>query len=287
MPTSLLAIAKKAQERKDARFFNLYRLIDEHLLRDCWRDIRKDAASGVDRVSAQEYEEHLIENIRDLVERLRRKTYRAKLVRRHWIPKLDGRQRPLGIPVVEDKLLQLAVTRILEAIYEQDFLRCSYGYRPNKGALDAVDRLTVKLQFGEYHVVVEADIQGFFDNLDQDILVEMLSRRIGDQTLLRLIRKWLKAGVLDTDGKVTHPLTGTPQGGIVSPILANVYLHYALDVWFHEVVKWHTTGEACLIRYADDFVCAFQNQDEAQHFFGRWSIAWKSSDFNWPPPKAG
>jgi len=162
----------------------------------------------------------------------------------------------------------LAVTRILEAIYEQDFLRCSYGYRPNKGALDAVDKLTVKLQFGEYHVVVEADIQGFFDNLDQDILVEMLSRRIGDRTLLRLIRKWLKAGVLDTDGKVTHPLTGTPQGGIVSPILANVYLHYALDVWFHEVVKWHTTGEACLIRYADDFVCAFQNQDEAQHFFG-------------------
>jgi len=268
MPTSLLAIAKKAQERKDTRFFNLYRLIDENLLLDCWRDIRKNAASGVDRVSAQEYGENLMENIRDLVERLRRKTYRAKLVRRHWIPKPDGRQRPLGIPVVEDKLLQLAVTRILEAIYEQDFLRCSYGYRPNKGALDAVDKLTVKLQFGEYHVVVEADIQGFFDNLDQDILVEMLSRRIGDRTLLRLIRKWLKAGVLDTDGKVTHPLTGTPQGGIVSPILANVYLHYALDVWFHEVVKWHTTGEACLIRYADDFVCAFQNQDEAQHFFG-------------------
>src|SRR3990172_7226577 len=268
MQTSLLAIAKKAQERKDTRFFNLYRLIDENFLLDCWRDIRKNAACGVDRVSAQEYAENLIDNIRNIVERVRRKTYGAKLVRRHWIPKLDGRQRPLGIPVVEDKLLQLAVTRILEAIYEQDFLRCSYGYRPNKGALDAVDRLTVKLQFGEYHVVVEADIQGFFDNLDQDILVEMLSRRIGDQTLLRLIRKWLKAGGLDTDGKVTHPLTGTPQGGIVSPILANVYLHYALDVWFHEVVKWHTTGEACLIRYADDFVCAFEHQDEAQHFYG-------------------
>ncbi len=134
-----------------------------------------------------------MDNIGNLVERLKRKTYRARLVRRHCIPKADGRQRPLGIPVVEDKLLQLAVTRILEAIDEQDFLRCSYGYRPNKGALDAVDKLTVKLQFGDYNFVVEADIQGFFDNLDQDALVEMLSRRIGDQQLLRLIRKWLRA----------------------------------------------------------------------------------------------
>src|SRR2546427_4006755 len=189
MPTSLLAIAKKAREKKDVRFFNLYGLIDEILLRDCWRDIRKNAASGVDDVSAKEYEENLMDNIRNLVERLKRKSYRARLVRRHWIPKPDGRQRPLGIPVVEDKLLQLAVTRILEAIYEQDFLRCSYGYRPNRGALDAVDKLTVQLQFGEYHFVVEADIQGFFDNLDQDLLVEMLSRRIGDRELLRLIRK--------------------------------------------------------------------------------------------------
>ena len=153
MPTSLRAIATKARERKDLRFFNLYRLIDEALLRECWHDIRKNAASGVDGVSAKAYEENLMDNIGNLVERLKRKTYRARLVRRHWIPKPDGRQRPLGIPVVEDKLLQLAVTRILEAIYEQDFLRCSYGYRPNTGALDAVDKLTVKLQFGDYHFV--------------------------------------------------------------------------------------------------------------------------------------
>ena len=268
MQTSLLAIAKKAQEKKDLRFFNLYRLIDETLLLDCWRDIRKKAAYGVDGISAREYGENLIVNIRNLVDRLKKKTYRARLIRRRWLPKPDGRQRPLGIPVVEDKLLQLAVTRILEAIYEQDFLRCSYGYRPGKGALDAVDKLTVKLQFGRYNFVVEADIQGFFDNLDQDILVEMLGRRIGDRQLLRLIGKWLKPGVLDTDGTVTHPLTGTPQGGIVSPILANVYLHYALDLWFHDMVKWHTKGEACLIRYADDFVCGFENPDEAQQFYG-------------------
>ena len=267
MPTSLLAIANKAKDRKHYRFLNLYRLIDEKLLLECWRDIRKNAAYGVDRVSAQQYGENLIENIRNLIERLKRKSYRARLVRRHYIPKPDGRLRPLGIPVVEDKLLQLAVTRILEAIYEQDFLRCSYGYRPNKGALDAVDKLTVKLQFGRYNFVVEADIKGFFDNIDHQRLMELLSLRIADQSLLRLIKKWLKAGVLDTDGKVIHPASGTPQGGIISPLLANVYLHYALDQWFQEVVKVHMRGEACLIRYADDFVCAFEYEEDAKAFF--------------------
>ncbi len=163
MQTSLLAIANKAKDRKHYRFLNLYRLIDENLLLECWSDIRKNAAYGVDRVSAQQYGENLIENIRNLIERLKRKSYRARLVRRHYIPKSDGRMRPLGIPVVEDKLLQLAVTRILEAIYEQDFLRCSYGYRPKKSAPDAVDKLTVKLQFGRYNFVVEADIKGFLD----------------------------------------------------------------------------------------------------------------------------
>jgi RNA-directed DNA polymerase len=267
MQTSLLAIAKKAQDLKGYRFLNLYRLIDEYLLLDCWSDIRKNAAYGVDRVSAQEYAENLIDNIRNLVERLKRKSYRARLVRRHYIPKPDGRMRPLGIPVVEDKLLQLAVTRILEAIYEQDFLRCSYGYRPNIGAHDAVDKLTVKLQFGRYNFVVEADIKGFFDNIDHDRLIELLGLRIADRSLLWLIRKWLKAGVLDTDGKVIHPATGSPQGGIVSPILANVYLHYALDLWFREVVKANCRGEAFLIRYADDFVCGFEHEEEAQSFY--------------------
>jgi len=267
MPTFLQGIAKKAQEQPKHRFGNLYELLNEAFLKECWRDIRKGAAYGVDRVSAQDYEQNLDENIRGLVERLKRKQYRAKLVRRQYIPKGDGKLRPLGIPAVEDKLLQLAVTRILQAIYEQDFLRCSYGYRPNVGALDAVDWLTVKLQFGRYNFVVEADIKGFFDNIDHDWMMRMLEERIEDGAFLRLVKKWLKAGVLDTDGQVLHPVTGTPQGGIISPILANVYLHYALDLWFHRVVKPRCRGEACLIRYADDFVCAFQHQAEAERFY--------------------
>jgi len=267
MPTSLQGIAKKAESQKGYRFRNLYGMLDADFLKQCWRDIRKDAASGVDQVSAQEYEQHLDENIHHLVERLKQKRYRATLVRRHYIPKGDGTQRPLGIPAVEDKLLQLAVARLLEAIDEQDFLRCNYGYRPHVGALEAVDTLTIKLQFGRYAWVVEADIKKFFDTIDHDWMVRMLRERIDDGALLRLIQKWLKAGVLDTDGTVLHPVTGSPQGGTVSPILANVFLHYVLDLWFEKVVKQHWRGEACLIRYADDFVCAFEEQADAERFY--------------------
>jgi len=267
MQTFLQGIAKKAHEQPQHRFGNLYELLNETFLKECWRDIRKDAAYGVDRVSAEEYEQHLDENSHNLVERLKRKLYRAKLVRRQYIPKGPDQWRPLGIPATEDKLLQLAVTRILQAIYEQDFLRCSYGYRPNVGALDAVDWLTIKLQFGRYNFVVEADIKGFFDNIDHAWMMQMLEERIEDGAFLRLIQKWLKAGVLDTDGQVLHPVTGTPQGGIVSPILANVYLHYALDLWFHKVIKPRCHGEACLIRFADDLVAAFQHQDDAEKFY--------------------
>lgn len=265
--TSLQAIAKKASEQPGYRFRNLFGMLNEEMLEDSWQFIRKDAACGVDRVSANEYEQNLAENVHQLVEDLKRKRYRAKLVLRRYIPKGNGKNRPLGIPATQDKLLQLAVKRILEAIYEQDFLRCSYGYRPGVGALDAVDKLTIKLQFGKYNYVVEADIKGFFDNLDHAWLLKMLAERTDDKALLWLIEKWLKAGVLDTDGKTLHPVTGTPQGGIISPILANVYLHYALDLWFQKVVIPRCSGEACLIRYADDFVCAFEKEEDAKRFY--------------------
>lgn len=267
MPTSLLGIANKAREQKRYVFRDLYVLINEEYLHDCWNLIRKDAAYGVDKVSAQEYEGDLDANIHNLVEGLKRNFYHAKLVRRHYIPKPDGRMRPLGIPATQDKLMQLAVARILQAIYEQDFLSCSYGYRPNRGPLDAVDKLTIKLQYEGYRYVVEADIAGFFDHLDHDKLIEMLAIRVGDRRFLRLINKWLKAGVLDTDGKVNYPTSGTPQGGIVSPVLANVYLHYVLDLWFQNTVKARSRGKACLIRFADDFVCGFENQEDAEAFY--------------------
>jgi group II intron reverse transcriptase/maturase len=265
--TSLQAIAKKASARPEYRFRDLFRLLNEDMLRDSWRDIRKSAAYGADRVRAAEYEQDLESNIHRLVEELKRKRYRAKNVRRVHIPKGNGKLRPLGIPATQDKLLQIAVKRILEAIFEQDFLRCSYGYRPGVGVLDAVDKLTVKLQFGKYNYVVEADISGFFDNIEHDWLLKMLAERVDDKSFLWLIGKWLKAGVLETDGKILHPMTGTPQGGIVSPILANIYLHFALDLWFQKVVIPRCSGEACLIRYADDFVCAFEKEADAQRFY--------------------
>lgn len=266
LSTSLQGIANKASREPKHRFRNLYRMLDEDFLHECWRRVSKSAACGVDRVSAQEYERDLAANIHNLVERLKQKRYRAKLVRRQWIPKGDGKLRPLGIPAVEDKLLQVAVAQILSAIFEQDFLRCSYGYRPEVGAHDAVDKLTVKLQFGKYHHVVEVDLENYFGTIDHGWLQRMLAERIDDGPFLRLIGKWLKAGVLETDGQVIHPTTGTPQGGVVSPVLANVYLHYVLDLWFHRRIVKRCQGEASLIRYADDFVCAFERAEEADWF---------------------
>jgi RNA-directed DNA polymerase len=242
-------------------------MLNEELLRASGREIKTHAAYGVAQISAQAYEQHLEENIRDLVERLKQKRDRATRVKRHYMPKGNGQRRPLGIPAVEDKLLQVAVTRLLEAIYEPEFLPCSYGYRPGVGALDAVDKLTVKLQCGYSPYVVEADSTGFFDTMDHEWLVRMLAERIDDRAFLGLIRKWLRAGILDTTGAILHPVTGTPQGGVVSPVLSNVYRHYVLDLWFEKVIKPQGRGEACLLRYADDYICAVESKAEAERFY--------------------
>jgi RNA-directed DNA polymerase len=265
--TSLRGIANRAKARKEHKFRDLYRELDVELLRISWQDLNKDAASGVDGVTAQAYQEELEANLQNLAERLKNKTYRAKLVRRCYIPKENGKERPLGIPALEDKLVQLACAKLLTAIYEQDFIEGSYGYRPERSVLDAISELTFNLQFGTFGHIVEADIKGFFDHMDHDWLLEMLKQRIDDRAFLNLIRKWLKAGILDTDGQIIDPETGTPQGGIVSPVLANIYLHYALDLWFERVVKAQCTGEAMLIRYADDFVCAFRYSHDAERFY--------------------
>jgi retron-type reverse transcriptase len=220
--TFLRAIAEKAGTNKHHRFGDLYRWLNQDVLRLCFYQLRKDAASGVDRVSFEGYEQNLERNLEDLVGRLRRKAYRARLVRRKLIPKGNGKLRPLGIPVLEDKLLQVAATHILMAIYEQDFLPCSYGYRPGVSAHDAIKGLSCELQFGGYQFVVESDIKGFFDNIQWEWLEKMLRQRIQDGAFLNLLGKWLRAGILQEDGRVVHPQTGTPQGGVVSPVLANI-----------------------------------------------------------------
>jgi group II intron reverse transcriptase/maturase len=218
-------------------------------------------------VGVLDYQQDLESNICNLVERLKGQRYRAKLVRRRYIAKPNGKMRPLGIPATEDKLLQVAVAKILEAIYEQDFLDSSYGYRPNRSPKAASQDLARTLQGGKYCWVVEADIRGFFDNIDHDWMIKMLEERIDDKPFLRLIRKWLRAGILETDGQVVHPVTGTPQGGIVTPVLANIYLHYALDLWFVRRIKPCCHGEAMIIRFADDFVCTFQYRSDAESFY--------------------
>lgn len=264
--TFLRTIAEKAQREQHHRFGDLYRWLNQDVLRLCFHRLRKDAASGVDGVTFQGYEKNLEANLVDLVGRLKRKAYRAKLVRRQYIPKGNGKMRPLGIPALEDKLVQIAVTEILVAIYEEDFLPISYGYRPGMGAHDAIRALTEELQFGGCNFVTEADIKGFFENIQWDWLERMLSQRIEDGALLRLIGKWLRAGIMEEDGQVIHPQTGTPQGGIISPVLANIYLHYVLDLWFEREIQPQQRGHSRMIRYADDFVVCFEYRHEAEAF---------------------
>ena len=267
MQTSLRGIANRASTHKTHRFRNLSGLLNGANLTWCFGFLRKDAAPGADRVDVEAYRKDLDANIHDLVERLKQGRYRAKLVRRRYIPKPNGKMRPLGIPATEDKLVQVAVAKILEAIYEQDFLDSSYGYRPGRSPQGAAQDLARTLQYGRYCWLVEADIKGFFDHIDHAWMIKMLEQRIDDQPFLRLIRKWLRAGILETDGQVVHPITGTPQGGIVSPVLANIYLHYALDLWFERRIKPRSRGAAMIIRFADDFVCAFQDRFEAESFY--------------------
>ena len=248
--TSLRGIANKAKTDERHRFRSLYGLVNEEALQSTWTFLNKKATAGVDRVTICEYASRLKENISDLVGRLKRKRYRARLVRRRNIPKGDGtgRLRPLGIPVVEDRLLQLTVARILGAIFEPVFLSCSYAYRQGVGAQQAVSDLTQELQFGCYAYIVDVDIRSFYDMIDHDKLMAILEERIDDRPFLRLIRKWLKAGVLEEDGKVLHPKTGSPQGGCISPILANIYLHFVVDKWFAEEVKPRCAPRAYMIR---------------------------------------
>jgi group II intron reverse transcriptase/maturase len=262
--TKLERIAKLAKQAPDMAITSLSHHIDIDWLREAHRRTRKDGAVGTDGQHADEYAVNLEDNLRSLLDRAKSGTYRAPPVRRVHIPKGDGSQtRPIGIPTFEDKVLQRAVAMALEAVYEQDFMPCSYGFRPGRSAHDALSALRQEAMRMGGGWVLEVDIQKFFDTLDHERLREMLRRRVRDGVLLRLIGKWLNAGVLEAGG-LSHPEGGTPQGGVISPLLANIYLHEVLDTWFESVVKPRLRGAAFLVRYADDFVILFSYGDDAR-----------------------
>ena len=253
-------IAELARQSPQAAFTTLAHHIDIDWLHEAYRRTRKDGAAGVDGQTAADYAADLEGNLRSLLDRAKSGRYQAPPVRRVHIPKGTGSEtRPIGIPTFEDKILQRAVAMVLEAVYEQDFLDCSYGFRPGRSAHQALDALWQRLMEMGGGWVLEIDIRKFFDALDHRHLHAILRRRVRDGVLLRLIGKWLKAGVLE-DGCVTHPESGRPQGGVISPLLANAYLHEVLDTWFEQTVKPRLKGRASLIRYADDAVLVFEEE---------------------------
>lgn len=262
--TKLERVAKLARDAPDMAFRNLAHHIDADWLREAYRRTRKDGARGVDGQSAEAYAANLEGNLQSLLDRAKSGTYRAPPVRRVHIPKGSGTEtRPLGIPTFEDKVLQRAVVMLLEAVYEQDFLDCSYGFRPRRSAhlaLAALQHQSVVMAGGW---LVEIDIRKFFDRLEHGTLREVLRRRVHDGVLLRLIDKWLNAGVLE-DGNISYPDSGTPQGGVISPMLANIFLHDVIDAWFDREVKPRLAGKAALFRYADDAVFLFANETDAR-----------------------
>lgn len=263
--TRLQRIAQLAREDRTRVLVSLAHHIDMDLLREAYRRTRKDGAPGVDGLMAAAYGERLEENLQSLLDRFKSGRYKAPPVRRVYIPKGSdpSKMRPLGVPTFEDKVLQRAVTMVLEAVYEQDFLDCSYGFRPGRSAHQAIRVLREGLMEMNGGWVLEADIEGFYDNLDPRQLRSFLDQRVRDGVLRRTIDKWLSAGVLE-EGTLRHPETGTPQGGVISPLLSNIYLHKVLDEWFEAEVKPRLHGQALLIRFADDFVLVFQLERDAR-----------------------
>ena len=264
--TKLQRIAEKAGSAPEFQFTSLFHLMNEELLLGCFERLRKDAASGIDGVTKEQYAEQLPENLRQLVDRLHRMAYIPQPVERVYIPKPGSdKMRPLGITALEDKLVQAGLCRILQAIYEQDFIDDSYGFRPGRGCHDALRALSQTVENQPVNYIVEADIRGFFDNVDQDQLMAFLAHRIADKRVLRYIKRFLKAGIQE-DGIFRASERGTPQGGVISPLLANIYLHYSLDLWFTRRFIKTCMGTARLIRYADDFVVCFQAEADAKRF---------------------
>ncbi|WP_437729602.1 group II intron reverse transcriptase/maturase [Sorangium sp. So ce861] len=263
MSPGLLKVAERARQEPKGVFHSLAHLIDVSALERAYGRLRKDAAVGVDGMTKEQYGQELGRRLNDLHDRMASKRYRHQPIRRVHIPKGQGKTRPIGVSALEDKIVQGAVREVLESIYEQDFLDCSYGFRPGRRAHDALRALNWAVYHGEVSWIVEADIRSFFDSVDREALMEMLSLRVVDGALLRLVGKCLHVGVLDGE-EVSTPDVGTAQGSVLSPLLGNVYLHHVLDLWFEREVKPRLRGKALLVRYADDFVIGFEHRDDAE-----------------------
>jgi retron-type reverse transcriptase len=259
--TKLRSVTQRAREDPKCKFTSLAHLLTADFLKECFRELKKDKAPGIDGVTVREYEAKLDENIGDLVARLKVKQYRPQPVKRGYIPKSNGERRPLGIPAIEDKSVQMALKKILEAIFEEDFCDVSYGFRPNRSCHDALDMVDKTIMTQPVNYVVDMDIAKFFDTVDHHCLMECLNQRIVDPSLLRIIVRFLKSGVME-DGTYQETDRGTPQGGILSPVLANIYLHYVLDLWFEQEMKKQLNGFAQLVRYADDCAPRSCTRDE-------------------------
>jgi RNA-directed DNA polymerase len=265
-PSALERVRQAAKKDRKARFTALlHHVYDLDRLRAAYFGLKRESAPGVDGETWRHYGEALEENLQALADRLKRGAYRAKPVRRVFIPKADGRQRPLGVPSLEDKIVQRATVEVLNAIYETDFLGFSYGFRPGRSQHQALDALYTGLLTRQVNWVLDVDIRGFFDAIDHGWLVQFVEHRIADRRVVRLIQKWLNAGVLE-DGKRTRVTEGTPQGGSASPLLANLYLHYVFDLWVQAWRRKQARGDVIVVRFADDIVLGFQNQSEAERF---------------------
>jgi RNA-directed DNA polymerase len=259
-------VRQATRQRRKEKFTALFHHLSLPMLRTAFFALKREAAPGVDGLTWQAYEADLDRSIEDLHTRVQRGAYRAQPSRRRYIPKPDGRQRPLAVAALEDKIVQRATAGVLNAIYEEDFLGFSYGFRPGRSQHDALDALIVGITSTKVNYILDADIRSFFDEVSQQWLVRFLKHRIGDRRIIRLIQKWLKAGVLE-DGVVTVSERGTGQGSVASPLLANVYLHYVLDLWAERWRRHEATGDMVIVRYADDVVVGFQYEADARRFW--------------------
>lgn len=269
METKLARIAEVARKRPNEKFTSLVHLINEDAIKESHHRMNKKRARGVDDMTKEEYGLNLNTNVEDLIQRMKRQAYKPQPAKRVYIPKPGtDKKRPLGIPAYEDKLVQSALARILNAIYEQDFLECSFGFRPKRSCHDALKVLNAIVNNKRIHYVVDADIRGFFDHVDHGWMMSFLKHRIGDPNLLRMIARFLKAGIIEAGIKYDTP-EGTPQGGVCSPILANIYLHYTLDLWFEKQIRRTCKGLAYMVRYADDSVFCFEYEEDARLFYAQ------------------